>query len=793
MTFLDGLVSFQLTLLLHATVLLGAAWLLERSGVLRNPAWAELAWRAALFGALLSAALSVLLPVMRAGTDAAKAEPAATLAAAAGDEGAATSAAHDAGATNPAASAWTAPAQARVTVPGDLDLARRATAPASIAATAEGDAQRATANAPSLRTTVLKLPAFATLLLWLPWALGLAVAGFRLAVQWHHLRRWSRALAKHQAPPSPEVAAQARAVAETLELPNPPSLHLIPGLPSPMLLPGARLLLPDWVDALGATRQRALLAHELAHLQRHDPAWRIAQRLALVPLSLHPLAWLALRRLDALAEDACDARAAELCGSGRPLAECLATCLTHAGARAGHPPLAVAMADDSGQVVRRVRNLLEDNPMTRPIPAALRRTALVAALAAAIALPGLAVTSIGNDAFAGSLFNWGNGTTHTQTNGRDSYQYRNSRTGEKISLTIEGRVQFTADDADVAAMDPDAEFELSDTRQGVSRELVITQVDGKLVRDYRVDGDAAPFDAAARAWLAERLPHLMRETGMNAEARGKRILAAGGTAALLTEIDLIRGDHARRRYLEVLFANATLDDAQMRRALDTVRGLGSDYEMRQALSAGLASQVLSPARQAQLLEVAAGMGSDYEQAVLLMELAERQPLTGPVLPAWRTALEGIGSDYEQRRVLDALMARNEPAAARLALDSARGISSDYEARQVLATATPQARADAGTRQAWFSVLEGIGSDYEQRQALETLITAGPVDVALADAVLASLDAIGSGHEAAATLRTLAAAMPADAGLIERYRAVARRLSDHERGQAEKALDRFASR
>ena len=65
--------------------------------------------------------------------------------------------------------------------------------PASLTASAKDDAQRATANAPSLRTTVLKLPAFATLLLWLPWALGLAVAGFRLAVQWHHLRRWSRA------------------------------------------------------------------------------------------------------------------------------------------------------------------------------------------------------------------------------------------------------------------------------------------------------------------------------------------------------------------------------------------------------------------------------------------------------------------------------------------------------------------------------------------------------------------------------------------------------------------------
>lgn len=34
-------------------------------------------------------------------------------------------------------------------------------------------------------------------------------------------------------------------------------------------------------------------------------------------------------------------------------------------------------------------------------------------------------------------------------------------------------------------------------------------------------------------------------------------------------------------------------------------------------------------------------------------------------------------------------------------------------------------------------------------------------------------------------------MPADAGLITRYRDVARGLGEFERGQAERALDRFA--
>ncbi len=767
MSLLDTLVSFQLTLLLHATVLLSLAWTAERAGWLRHPGWAELAWRGALFGALLSATLSVLGPAVGAAVTGSPVEPRAAVTPS--EES-----------PRPAAT----PALAlRATVPGDLGLARRAPAAEPLPVAPPG-------SAPSIGVAPrpdLRLPALAVLALLLPWGLGLAVAAIRLGVQWRGLRRWSQRLATRQAAPAAVVVEQAHALARELGLARSPTLQVVPGLASPMLLPGARLLLPDWVDGLDRRQQRALLAHELAHLQRHDPAWR----LALVPLFAHPLAWRALRRLEALAEDACDARAVELCGSGRPLAECLATCLVHADARAGHSPLAVAMAEDSGQVVRRVQNLLEEAPMPRPIPTALRRTALVAALTVALALPGLAVTSFGNDASAGSLF-WGNGSAHTQSNGRDSYQYRNSATGERINMTMKGRVDFNAGETDVASMAPDAEFSLEDTRLGKQRKLVVSQVDGELVRDYRVDGEVRPFDASARAWLAERLPHLMRETGMQAEARGKRILAEGGAVALLEEIDLIRGDHARRRYLGVLFENATLDDAQMGRALDVARSLESDYELRLALSAGLSSQTLSPARQAQLLEVAGDISSDYELAQLLIELAKGQAITGPVLPAWREAIDGISSDYEQRRVLNALLAKREPAAARLALEGARGISSDYEARQVLASAVAMVREDPATRSAWFEVLAGIGSDYEQRQALETLIAAGTVDVPLAEAVLKSLDSMGSDFETASTLRTLAADMPADPALIERYRAAARRLSDHDRGQAEKALDRFAS-
>lgn len=430
--------------------------------------------------------------------------------------------------------------------------------------------------------------------------------------------------------------------------------------------------------------------------------------------------------------------------------------------------------------------------MSRPIPRYLRRSALVLGVAAALALPGLAITSVANPAHAeGFLSELFSGTSVTNFNGKDHYVHRNGSTGERIELSLRGDVTFADAEDDIATMAPGAEFELSIKRDGVERFLRVVPGKGQLQRVYRIDGELRPFDADARAWLATALPRLLRETGIQAEARGKRILARGGTAALLAEVGKIESDHARGKYLAVLFGNARLDDAQLAHAMELASGIGSDYELRQALSAGLDNQAMTPAMQARLLDAATAIGSDFELAELLVRLAEAQPMQEPALDAWREALAGIGSDYEQRRVLSALLDEGVPAAARLALESAAGIASDYEARQVLGQAVPMARTDAGVRMAWFRILDGIGSDYEQRQAIQHLRDGGAVDAALAGEVLDSLAKIGSGYEVSQALRQLAAVMPADAALIERYRAVARRLSDHERGQAERALDRFA--
>lgn len=758
MNALDLSLSLLLTFALHASLLLGAAWLAERIGLLRHPGLAELVWRLALFGALVTTGIHVVrLPVAPGN------EPVAVRL----DQ---VQASEQAG----AAPQRSAPVmRVEPVVAADTPSTERRPLPA--------DATNG--HAPDTGPLQVPKPLAATVLAL--WLLVTGTAALRLCTQLRtlrHLRRGSTPL-----PADAAAFRHAADIARGFGL-APPWLRAHAGIGSPMALPGGAVLLPTWAETMPEAQQRALLAHEIAHLHRRDPAWRLLQRLALLPLGFHPLAHHAVRRLEALAEDACDAHAAQRLGSGRPLAECLATCLSHAGARAAHPTLAVAMAGDAGPVVRRVKNLLEDIPMSpRPLSPATRRTALTIALAAAIALPGLAVSTYAPPAQAGWLENLFDDKT-------ESYSYRASENGESLSVKLRGKVGFNEAETDVVHLAAGADFRIEETRGGVTRKIRFHGVDGRIVRDYEVDGDEKALDAEGRAWLAAMLPRVLRESAIDAEARGKRILARGGADALLSEIEKIKGDYAARRYLEVLFENTALDDAQLKRALAAADGIGSDFELRQALATAFDGQKLTPEHQAQVLATAMSIGSDFELAELLSHFAETQPVQGAALPAWQRALATIGSDFEHRRVLDALVERggDTPGAARVALESAADIGSDFELRQVLEKAAPATRGDAATLAAWLRAAEGIGSDFEHREALVALIEAGPVDVALADGVLASLEGIGSDFEARQTLEALAQAMPSDPALIERYRAAARQLGDFERGQAEKALDRFAS-
>ncbi len=81
-----------------------------------------------------------------------------------------------------------------------------------------------------------------------------------------------------------------------------------PRIPGPVVAGILRpvILVPKNSSSWTPARRRAVLAHELAHVRRHDPLIFLMAHLATIVYWFHPLCWLASARLRAESELACD-------------------------------------------------------------------------------------------------------------------------------------------------------------------------------------------------------------------------------------------------------------------------------------------------------------------------------------------------------------------------------------------------------------------------------------------------------------------------------------------------------
>jgi hypothetical protein len=153
---------------------------------------------------------------------------------------------------------------------------------------------------------------------------------------------------------------------------------------------------PRALFQLSDEQQDALLAHELAHLARRDPAWLLINQLMVALFFFQPLNWLARRRLRELSELICDQWA--VAQTGRPLS--LAACLAEVAAWSIGPRRQAClpvpgMADRPSQLAYRIRRLLDGTPLEGRTP--LRREILWSALGVlavvALVAPGISAGS----------------------------------------------------------------------------------------------------------------------------------------------------------------------------------------------------------------------------------------------------------------------------------------------------------------------------------------------------------------------------------------------------------------
>jgi bla regulator protein blaR1 len=185
------------------------------------------------------------------------------------------------------------------------------------------------------------------------WLAGVSLLSLRLAMGWaaiEQLRhRWTT-------PAPAAVAGSLREIARRLRISRPVRVLTSAAIRVPTALGLFRpiILMPlASLSGFSAQEIEAMLAHELAHIRRHDYLVNLLQSLAETLLFYHPAVWWIGRAIRAERENCCDDLAVAATGSARRYARAL---LHLEEVRSA--PLQFALAATGGSLSRRILRLL---------------------------------------------------------------------------------------------------------------------------------------------------------------------------------------------------------------------------------------------------------------------------------------------------------------------------------------------------------------------------------------------------------------------------------------------------
>ncbi len=323
--------SWLLTYALHSTALIGAVWLVAR----RFPdehAWLDVAWKTALFGPIVTATIQVAGGLAPLGWHLPR----------------------ETARANAAVAVERHQPSREVGPPRTQVSGVEPVMPAGPAETQSS--QRRTPSVPATAGVQTAMTLDWPQIMTLAWA---GVAATLLATFVVRVTGVHRALRRGAQEPPAALAD----VAEALSSANGTSrirLAVSPACAVPLAMTGRWVVLPErMLGELAPSEQRAALAHEIAHVVRCDPAWRLAagvlERLAF----FQPLNRLARRRMCETAEFLCDQWAVRRTGP-LALARSLATVASWTPLSAGRTLAgASAMAETGSPLVRRVTSILD--------------------------------------------------------------------------------------------------------------------------------------------------------------------------------------------------------------------------------------------------------------------------------------------------------------------------------------------------------------------------------------------------------------------------------------------------
>ena len=602
-----------------------------------------------------------------------------------------------------------------------------------------------------------------------------------------------------------------------------------------VLLPAAALA------GLTALQVEAILAHELAHIRRHDYLVNLLQTLVETVLFYHPAVWWLSRRIRIERENCCDDLAVSLCGD--PVAYAAALADLEALRSSGPTPQRhIAMAATGGSLLHRVRRLLgapsshsgrgpawlagaaalllvggialgaadapepsqrvaaavppqAPIPVLASAPIAVSAAPVTAATLAAPVVPEKAAAIAAAPAEAADpAVAAAPQVSVSQHVEKSTGNWIWSVNGDRLEVSYSGTFEFTDDETDVRQMSAGGYLKISDGRWLGRHSVEIRERGGALEHRYFVNAAERPFEPEGRAWLRENLPKFIRNTGIDAEARVARLLKNGGPAAVMTEIGRIDSTYVKGVYYKQLFKQATLTPEQYRQTMGQASRemRTSSYELAQMLIAVAEHLPNDEASRAAYFEAAGAIDSDYELRRVYSTMLKRGPVSSSILAGILANVRSIDSDYELSELLRQIMAqqtlddRNRPAffAAVSTIDSA------YERHRVLDSVVSGDRAsDSGLLEAALGSAAGLHSDYDLSTFLQTVLRQNGVEGRVRAPFFAAANKLDSNYERGRVLQAVVRRTDASQDTLHSVLQSSRALSGYELSQLLQALAR----
>lgn len=685
-------------------------------------------------------------------------------------------------------------------------------------------------------------PATTALEEWLPslvlvWMAGVAVLAFRLLGGWVLVQR----ARSHGASPADDaLQAIVRRLTRTLHITRPVALLRSPGVDVPTVIGWMKptVLLPmSALSGLSPLQIEAILAHELAHVRRHDYLVNLLQALLETLLFYHPAVWWLSRRIRIEREHCCDDLAVSLCGDPVVYARALADLEALRGVNSR-----LAMAATGGALLNRVRRLL-----AAPATHAGRGPAWIAASAAVLLMAGLVLGAVGHpqvqpdsatgEAAANALEGIEAEADHAPAAAAPAGDEASSPAAEQDpppppaappappppavpavppllpaatdaeapppappappqpsaapptppAITFDGTRQETtgnfvwSHNGDKIEVKYRGTFELNDDDTDIVRmspDGYVRFSDGMWMRGHSVE-----FIADAAGNITRRYHAGMRERPFEPEGRE-------WLAKTLPRFVRLSGFGARARVARFLRQGG------VPAVLAEISRIESSHGRKVYYTELVQAATLDPATARRILEQAGReITSDYELATFLVEGSGKLLVDDATAQAYLAAAKSIGSDYEMKRVLTSMLksARVTPSILAGLLDAATEVSSDYETASLLVEVVKQHPIEGPVRQPFFGLLASVGSSYEKGRVLQALLRRSDVST---ETLLAAIQEAGrmSGHyESSQVLLAAARTHQISGPARDAYIAAADRLGSYEQGQVLAALVRNEKR